>query len=711
MPNENFGASFEIDVTQLKAGLAQANRLIRESESEFKAAAAGMDDWTKSQAGLEAKMKSLNSAQDLQKKKIAALQKEYNRLIDEGIDPASAEMVKLRTDINKEQEALNKTERAQREYTEALENLANEAEDAADSVEDVGEAARDSGEGFTVMKGAVANLISDGLGALISSAKDAVAGLLNLADETKNTRTQMAKLQASFAQSGHDAEVAAEIYKDFYAVLGDEDKATEAAAHVAQLSDDVRVLNKWTDIATGVFATFGDSLPIEALTEAANETQKTGKLTGALADALNWAGVNEDKFQEKLDKMTTEQERNAYITDTLLGLYDETGKAYRDINDEIIQANYAQADFTETQAALGEKMQPVMTTIREGIGEVLAKFNELMDGVDFDAISAGIREAFDWFIGTGVPAIKDGLGWIIDNKDELIAGIAGIGAAFAAFKVVTLIQAVTGALKGMTIAQAALNLVMSLNPIGLLVAAIAGLIAAVVLLWKNSESFKTAVLGIFDRIKQGFNAVVQFFKNGLQTIKRTFSGIGSWFAAKFTEAMNGIKNAFAGIGSFFGGIWNTIVSTFSTVGTKVANAIGGAFKSAINAVIGTVEGALNAIPNSVNRMIGKINELPGVNIGNIPTVSLPRLARGGVVDQATAAIIGEAGKEAVVPLENNLEWLDKLADKLSEKMGTGGGVTVNQTNHYSREHSRRELWQSKQDITHAVKIATRRAKA
>ena len=107
MPNnETLGASFSIDVTQLKAGLAQANRLIRESESEFKAAAAGMDDWTESQEGLEARIKHLNTACDLQRKKVGALQGEYDRLIADGLDPTSAAAVKLRTDLNKEKEAI-----------------------------------------------------------------------------------------------------------------------------------------------------------------------------------------------------------------------------------------------------------------------------------------------------------------------------------------------------------------------------------------------------------------------------------------------------------------------------------------------------------------------------------------------------------------------------------------------------------------------------
>ena len=108
--NTNLGANFGIDVTNLKAGLKTANALIRESESEFRKAAAGMDDWTKSQEGLEAKITSLNKISDLQKQKVEALKKEYNNLVKNGMDPTSDKAIRLRTYIYKAEEALEKTE-------------------------------------------------------------------------------------------------------------------------------------------------------------------------------------------------------------------------------------------------------------------------------------------------------------------------------------------------------------------------------------------------------------------------------------------------------------------------------------------------------------------------------------------------------------------------------------------------------------------------
>ncbi|MBQ2175966.1 MAG: hypothetical protein II453_13170 [Alphaproteobacteria bacterium] len=130
-----------------------------------------------------------------------------------------------------------------------------------------------------------------------------------------------------------------------------------------------------------------------------------------------------------------------------------------------------------------------------------------------------------------------------------------------------------------------------------------------------------------------------------------------------------VVKTFQNIVNFFKGIWDSVVSTFTYVGTQVGEAIGGAFKTAINAVIWTVEGALNAIPNTINGMLGAINAIPGVEISMIPTVTLPRLAQGGVLKKGQMGFLEGNGDEAVVPLSQNTEWIDKVADKISEKSG------------------------------------------
>ena len=132
---ENLGANFTIDITNLKAGLAAANRAIRESESEFKAAAAGMDDWTKSQEGLEKKIQSLDKIIEVQDAKVTALKSEYERLIREGLDPTSAQATNLRTQINNETATLERSKAELDRQKTALQTMRDESERAATETE------------------------------------------------------------------------------------------------------------------------------------------------------------------------------------------------------------------------------------------------------------------------------------------------------------------------------------------------------------------------------------------------------------------------------------------------------------------------------------------------------------------------------------------------------------------------------------------------
>lgn len=372
--NQRLGANFTIDVSDLKAGLAQADRMIRESESEFKAAAAGMDDWGNSADGLNARIKHLSNTSDLQRKKVAALQKEYSRLVSDGMDETSKAAVELRTKINKEQAALNKNEKELKEQTAALEKLGKESNSASKDTDKLTKSTKKSSDGFTVAKGAVAGFVADALTALVTKAIEGAKALLGLAESTRELRNNMAKLETGFTTSGFSAEDATQAYTSLYSVLGDEGKATETAAHLAQLTNNQIELSKWTDIAAGVYATFGDSLPIEGLAEAANETAKTGKLTGVLTDALNWAGESEDAFQAKLDTANSEQERQALITETLTGLYQEQSQTFKNLNKDVIAANRAQAEMSLQMADIGAAMEPLNTQITVLKTSILSEF-------------------------------------------------------------------------------------------------------------------------------------------------------------------------------------------------------------------------------------------------------------------------------------------------------------------------------------------------
>lgn len=589
--NTRLGANFAIDTTDLKAGLAQANRLIRESESEFKAAAAGMDDWSKSEEGLNARIKSLNSITDVQRKKVDALQGEYDRLIAEGLDPTSRQATELRTKINNETAALNKNEAELKNQKKALEEL-------ADATEEAGDAADDTSESFEGFEGA-GKVAVGAIAAFTGACVAAIGSLLNLAESTKEYRAEMAKLNSAFDSAGLGADLAAKSYDTLYSVLGDSGKATEASMLLAQIAKDEQDLDKWNRILTGTFAQFGDSIPTEGLAEGIQATASMGEVQGVLADALEWQGVNLDEFNERLGTLQTEEERAALIQETLTGLYGESADAYRTNNAELIAANEATNALEKKQAELGETIQPLTT-----------KFAELK------------TQALQWLIDTGLPAAREGFAWIKDNLPTIAIVVGGLTTAIVAQNAATKIKAITdlAASKGisvMTLAQQGLNAAMKANPIGLVITAVTALVAAFSYLWKHCEGFRNFWKGFINGIISGVNALIK----GLNKFS---IDVPDW-----------------------------------------------------------------------------VPEFGGKKFGfNIPMI--PKLAKGGVVNEATLAMIGEDGKEAVMPLEKNTGWIKQLAKEISSEQG--GNIVVN--NNFKQAYtSQREKYKAQQQLIAAVRLA------
>ena len=150
-----------------------------------------------------------------------------------------------------------------------------------------------------------------------------------------------------------------------------------------------------------------------------------------------------------------------------------------------------------------------------------------------------------------------------------------------------------------------------------------------------------------------FSKLGSWFGERWNDVTSALSSVSNWFGEMFTNAYNAVKDAFSSIGDFFSGVWETVKGIFVNAGQMVGEAVGGAFKSAVNAVLGTIENVVNGFIGMINGVLDVVRNLPGLGwVGSVSTVSLPRLARGGIVDSPTIAMIGEAGKEAVVPLEN-----------------------------------------------------------
>ncbi len=162
--------------------------------------------------------------------------------------------------------------------------------------------------------------------------------------------------------------------------------------------------------------------------------------------------------------------------------------------------------------------------------------------------------------------------------------------------------------------------------------------------------------------------IADFFAGLWEGIKSVFGAVGDFFKGVFTTAWNNIVGVFNGIVTFFQGIWNKIKDIFGGIAQKIGETVSGAFKSVVNGILTIVENIFNAPIRLINGAIDVINVIPGVNIGKIGELKLPRMATGGIVSSPTRALIGEQGREAVLPLDTNTGWMDELAAKIG-----GGG--------------------------------------
>lgn len=335
-------------------------------------------------------------------------------------------MVKISVDTDDFDDAVKDARKSADKLGDELgDDLPKATKDASKGLKDAAEATEKMSDGFTVAKLVLSDLISTGIQSAISAVGNLASSIWNLDESTEEYRKAQGRLNTAFETAGYSAETAQEAYNAFYGILGDTDTATEASQLLAQLADSAEDVSVWTNIAAGVSGTFGDSLPIEGLIEAANETANVGTVTGVLADALNWVGISEDEFNEKLAECSTESQRNQLIMETLAAQYDDASEAFYRNNAALVESRNAQAQMDAVLAQLGLTVSTVKNNLISeflpAIANVATAFNGMLTGVE--GAGEQFAEAISNFVSTAVERLPEFMSFGVQIISSIASGL------------------------------------------------------------------------------------------------------------------------------------------------------------------------------------------------------------------------------------------------------------------------------------------------
>lgn len=472
--NTETTTKFKVDISELKSSLQDANRQIALTNSEFKAATAGMDNWSSSADGLSAKITQLKNVNQNYSKILDEVQNKYNDVVrTEGENSESAQnlqikMNSLKAAIKGNEAAISKYEKSLDELERGSDSSANGTDELGDALEDAGDSAKkaekeldgankkiketgdNSDESSGKLKGFLGALGKGAIAGLGAAITGLAGGLVAATESSKEFNDNMAKLSSAAKDGGYSADFAEKSFQNMYGVLGDETAANTTVSNFMAMGTSTENLNSLLNSSAGIWAKYGDSIPLDGLAESVNETAKVGQITGNLADALNWAGENEDDFNAKLAACSDEQQRQQLIVDTLNGLYGDLGKEYKKNNKAMIDLNTAQLSMKQSIADIGTAFTPVLAMFTQFGAGILADivpdvenlasaFTDLVNGVDGagEKIGSSVGNIITSLVTTitnilptvatvGVEIIQSIIGGITESSGEILSAASEI---------------------------------------------------------------------------------------------------------------------------------------------------------------------------------------------------------------------------------------------------------------------------------------------
>ena len=563
------------DTTELQGALREVSKQSKNTQADLREINKALKFNPGNTDLLAQKVKALNSAYDETEQKLAAYKQALSQL-----ESKKQSGAKLTSEEERQYDSLKRAilqcENQLESYGNELADTKREAEASKTSLYQFGQTIEDNADklekaGKGVERGGLA--ISGGITA-------AATGLTALAESQEEAIQQNAQLETAFTQAGGTVEQASSVYASFYRILGEGDTATEASQNLIRLTQNEEELQKWTDIAAGAYATFGDALPLENLAETAQETAHTGAVTGSFADALNWSTASaeqwsqalsgnagaqaafnkaiaegqtkEDAFNEALAACKTEQERATLVTEALSGVYGDAGKQFQETNKDLLASRDAQNELETSMREMGEAALPVKQMVTEIGTEILGK------------LTPALKSASDWFKS------------LSPEQQELVKNLALGALAFggvttAAGKLMQSASDIGGVIK--TVAG-------GFTDLGGKADGLSGKFGGLGGGWKSLTGLITAnPIGLGVAAVSAAVAGLTWFFTQTETGKQMWSDFTGWISEKW----QGVCDFLSGAGEFWGGVWNDVTSGVEQFKSDVASKWEGFKQDASNA--------------------------------------------------------------------------------------------------------------------------------
>lgn len=375
----------------------------------------------------------------------------------------------------------------------------------------------------------------------------------------------------------------------------------------------------------------------------------TGDMTTALGTSMRTGIVSMDEFMDTITKLNTE------------GV-----DGFQNFKDQA----------KNSTGGIQTSIENMKTAVVRGVSKIIGAIG----GGNITGAVSGFGSGIEKMLG----AIAGLINFVKDNSTvfTVIAVAVGIFAG-AVITYNTAVSLASAASKAWTVAtqvatgvQWLFNAALNANPLAIVAVALAAVTAGLVWFFTQTQVGQNIWNGFVGVLSSTITSIGQWFGGLWNGIVGVFGGAAGWFSGVFQGAWNAIVGVFSRMPGFFGGVWNTVAGMFGKIGSFVGNSVGGAVKGAVNGALGMVERMANGFINTINGAIGLINKIPGVHIGNISQLHIPRLATGGIVPPTNGGSIiyaGDGGQNEWVVPESKMASLVAQINKRTN--GDVGGLT------------------------------------